>query len=148
MTKHICMRNSRPALEVLSELPNKGAFAIAIMALSILVISCGGSDPTGPPDPNARMYGTWSGTMNLVFTTGDLSQDPVTLKITKSGATFFISGAQYPTNRDKLSEDFIGFHFTAFGFRFQCLGTRVGNVIQGSVVAPQAASGEFAVTRE
>jgi hypothetical protein len=123
---------------------------IAILAgfAVVLAAGCGGDDkPTVPADPNQPMYGTWNGTLNMVFSDGTPTQDSMTLTLGKGSVALWLSGAQYPATLQTMTSTSVVFSFNIFGANVNCSGARTGSQMTGGATATGLASGNWAVTK-
>lgn len=112
----------------------------ALVALAVLP-GCGKKSSTAPADPNAGLYGTWSGT------TEGGSPQAVRIEVSASGVVFALGGVTYPAQVVQVQDPVLMFNATLPNDGMHVMGERAGETLTGSAVRTSGGSEAWSATR-
>jgi hypothetical protein len=122
-----------------------GRKLVYVTTALMLVAGCGGgSKSTAPKDPNAAMYGTYTGQYQSVTPIGDPGGMQVVLA---AGSARCLFGAEFPTTLLGMSDPSVTFRVITFSDTSVWVGTRAGRSITGTYAFPTGGTGTWVVNR-
>ena len=94
------------------------------------------SSPTAPVDPNAALYGTWSGTLTETSPGPTVNQFRMSIVLAKGSVAFYLEGSQFPAVIVSQQDPTVVFTANNGSNTVEYTGTRAGATMNGAGTWP------------